>query len=70
MDVGQPAVGAIVVERHSLMIQSQQVEDRGPEIIYRGHSLHRPAAEGVGQAMAYPALDPVPIIQQVNPSGL
>ena len=54
--VGQPAFDAVVVVAQPLVIEAQQVQDRGVEVVDRADVLDRLVAELVGRAVAEAAL--------------
>ena len=57
VDVGQAEVAAIVAEREPLVIQAQQVEDGGMEVVMRDAVLNGVHAELVGCAVGNAWLD-------------
>ena len=50
MNIRQPALGAVVVIRELLMVQAQQVQDGGVEVVDIHHVVNRLVAEGIGGA--------------------
>ena len=57
VDVGQAEVAAVVAEGELFVIQAQQVEDGGVEIVMRDAVLDGVHAELVGGAVGDPRLD-------------
>ena len=57
VDVGQAEVAAIVAEGEPLVIQAQQVEHGGMEVVMRDAALNGVHAELVGGAVGNPRLD-------------
>ena len=71
VDVGQPALDAVVVEGQPLVIEAEQVQDRGVEVVDRRDVLDGLVAELVGRAVAERrASRPAPASQTVKPFGL
>ena len=56
MDVGQAALDAVVVVGQPLMIESEQMQDRGMEVIDRYWILTHPVADLVGRPVTEPRL--------------
>ena len=67
VDVGQAEVAAIVAEGESLVIQAQQVEDGGMEVMMRDAVLYGVHAEFVGGTVSNPGLTPPPAIHMEKP---
>ena len=57
MNVGQPALGAVVVVGEGFMVQAEEVQDGGVEVVDVHHVLDGLIAERVGGAEAESALD-------------
>ena len=57
VDVGQAEVAAIVAEGEPLVIQAQQVEDGGVEVVMRDAARNGVHAELVGSAVGNSRLD-------------
>ena len=57
VDVGQAEVAAVVAEGEPFVIQAQQVQDGGVEIVMRDPVLDGVHAEFVGGAVGDPCLD-------------
>ena len=58
VNIGQPPLDPIVVKRQLLVVQAQQVQDGGVEIMHRRHILHRLVPELVRRAITEARLDP------------
>ena len=56
VNVRQPPLDAVVIERQSLVVDAQQVQDRGVEIVHRTGSSW-PTAKFVGLAVGKPGLE-------------
>ena len=50
--VGQPALDAVVVVAQPLVVEAEQVQDRGVQVVDRADVLDRLVAELVGRAVA------------------
>src|SRR3954454_3178691 len=60
MHIGQPALYAVVVERQPRVIEPEQVQDGGMEIVHRDGLLGRLVTDVIGSAVANPLLQPGP----------
>jgi hypothetical protein len=58
--VGEPALDPVVVEREPGVIEAEEVEDRGVEIVDGRHLLHGLVAELVGRPVVEDPLDTRP----------
>src|SRR3954471_15687411 len=56
--VGQPLVAAVVAERQPLVVETEQVQDRGVHVVDVRFVLGGPQADRVGRADYLPAFDP------------
>ena len=69
--VGEAALGAVVVVGQPLVIEAEEVQDRGVEVVERGLVLRRPSSRARRSLRKLNgALTPAPISQQVKPSML
>ena len=69
--VGEAALDAVVVEAEALVIEAEQVEHGGVEVVDGGHVLHGLVAEVIRRAVAeWPRFTPAPVSQTVKPLGL
>ena len=51
MHVGQAAFDAVVIEAESFVVEADEVQDRGVEIVDRRHVLNRLMTELVGRSV-------------------
>ncbi len=54
--ISQPSFGAVVIKGKPLVIEPEQVQDSGVQIVYGAHVFHRLVTELVGGAKAEAAL--------------
>src|SRR5438067_171906 len=57
VDVGQPPLDAVVVERQLLVVQPEQVQDRRVQVVDRRHVIDRLVAELVRRPVTERPLD-------------
>ena len=68
--IGQPSLQAVVVEGESRVVEAQQPQDRGVQVVDCQHVFDRFMAELIGRAVREGAFDPAPASHAVKPCGL
>src|SRR5262252_5054927 len=69
-NIGEPEIAPTIAVRQLGMINSQQVQDRGVDIVYMHWFVDSLPAEIVSRAKRHAALDAPPASHMVNPCGL